>query len=71
MEWGGPELAQGRSVHRRAIADMALQSVAREARGQPPDQPITRLFGEHTGCGNGQATAITLHQGDLPARPGS
>jgi hypothetical protein len=48
---------------------MALQSIPRVALGQPGDQLIARLLGQHTGGGDGQVVAVTGHQGSLGTCP--
>lgn len=40
------------------IAGMALQSITRVGGGQPSDQGIPGLLGEHAGGGDRQAVAV-------------
>jgi len=62
MAVGWPELRKAARCIAVHTPNMALHSVAREARGQPPDQPITAPVWRAHCCGNARATRITLHR---------
>ena len=53
----------------RAVAGVALQSVARMALRQATQEGIPLLLGQHAGAGDGGAAAVTPDHGALPSRP--
>jgi hypothetical protein len=48
---------------------MAFEPITRVALGQPRDQLIPGLLGQHAGSGDGQVVTVTSHQGALGAGP--
>jgi len=69
MQRRGPESGQRLAMLDGAIARVALQAIPGEAIGQPTDQGIAGLFGQHAGGRDGQAVAVASHQGALLAAP--
>jgi len=71
MEWGGTELAQGRSVIAGAIADWALPVRSQGKRRPSRRTGPSRACLASTLCGQWPGKRrITLHQGEPAARPG-
>lgn len=71
MQRGDPQAEDGLPVLGGPVTGMALQSVAGEPVGQPPQQGVALHLGQNAGGGDGEAERVALDDRPLLPPPGA